>query len=364
MEEEDDDFYGGAGANAQEYETLPDHGNIEEEQKMDVSAEQDDDEEDSDDDVQFTLEKPKGDKTESRSAPAKKQKVDSSDHAASTDIKAARSGTPIKQEQPQSGSAQPTAIKSTLTHDGKEGKDFPEVRSSKVEVDSIPTWPANGKPITEVDIDADLAEHSKPWRLPGTDQTDFFNYGFDEYTWAQYCIRQQTMAGNISDMKQQDAQMKAMFGGGPGGGQGGGPPGMPQMPGMPGMPSPEEMMQQMMQSGMDPSDPNAFMQMMMGGGMPGGGGGPGQQNQQGGGGFNQQRGPSGGFGGSNPNSVSPHPQGGQGFQPPTGPSAQNQQGDQGGFGGGMDGYSPQQLAIMQQGQGGGRGRGRGRGRYY
>ncbi len=48
------------------------------------------------------------------------------------------------------------------------------------------------------------------------------------------------MAGNISDMKQQDAQMKAMFGGGPGGGQGGGPPGMPQMPGMPGMPSPEE----------------------------------------------------------------------------------------------------------------------------
>lgn len=49
MEEEDDDFYGGAGANAQEYETLPDHGNIEEEQKMDVSAEQDDDEEDSDD---------------------------------------------------------------------------------------------------------------------------------------------------------------------------------------------------------------------------------------------------------------------------------------------------------------------------
>lgn len=48
MEEEDDDFYGGAGANAQEDEILPDHGDVEE-QKMDVSVEQDDDEDDSDD---------------------------------------------------------------------------------------------------------------------------------------------------------------------------------------------------------------------------------------------------------------------------------------------------------------------------
>ena len=117
-------------------------------------------------------------------------------------------------------------------------------------MNGTPVWPANGKPITDVDIDADLAEHSKPWRLPGTDQTDFFNYGFDEYTWAQYCVRQQNMSNTISEQKQADAQMKAMFGSGggnsaPGGGGGGGggggmPPGMPPMPGMPGMPSPEE----------------------------------------------------------------------------------------------------------------------------
>ncbi|KAK5165476.1 uncharacterized protein LTR77_009005 [Saxophila tyrrhenica] len=362
MEEEDDDFYGGQGGNAQEDAPTFDEANIKDE-KMEVTEEQEDEEVDSDDDIQFTLEKPQGEQTETRSAPPqpKKQRTGSGDRAVSAEIKPGKSSTPVKHEQ-RTASTQPTAVRTTLTHDGKEGKDFPEIRSSKVDVSTTPAWPANNKPITELDIDADLAEHSKPWRLPGTDQTDFFNYGFDEYTWAQYCIRQQTMAGNISDMKQQDAQMKAMFGGGPGGPGGGGMPGgMPGMPGMGGMPSPEEMMQQMMSQGIDPSDPNAFMQMMMGGG---GGGGPGQPNQHqggGGGGFGPQR---GGFGGSNPNSVSPRPPGGQqGFQPPTGPSAQNQGGDQGGFGGGMDGYSQQQMAIMQGGMGG-RGRGRGRGRYY
>jgi pre-mRNA 3'-end-processing factor FIP1 len=167
----------------------------------------------------------------------------------------------VKQEQ-RGGSTQPTAVKGTLTHDGKPGSEFPEVRTSRVDINGIPTWPANGKPITEVDIDADLAESSKPWRLPGTDQTDFFNYGFDEYTWAQYCIRQQSMSDGIADQKAKDAELKAMFGGGAGGGGAGMPPGMPAMPGMPGMPSPEEMMQQMMAQGLNPADPNAFMQMM------------------------------------------------------------------------------------------------------
>jgi pre-mRNA 3'-end-processing factor FIP1 len=121
-------------------------------------------------------------------------------------------------------------------------------------------------------------------------------------------------------------------------------------------------MQQMMASGLNPNDPNAFMQMMMSSGMPGGGQGP--TNQQGGGGFGQQ---GGGFG-SGQNSVSPHPQAGQGFQPPSGPAAQIQQSDQSGFPGNMEGYSAQQMAIMQQGgmggQGGGRRGNRGRGRYY
>lgn len=154
-------------------------------------------------------------------------------------IKAPRSTTPsIKPERTES--AQPTTVKTTLTHNGKDGSSFPAIQRSTLDVNATPTW-INGKSITAVDIDADLAEHSKPWRLPGTDQTDFFNYGFDEYTWAQYCLKQQTMVEGIKEQKAADAQMKAMFGGGnPNGGGQGMPGGMPPMPGMPGMPSPEE----------------------------------------------------------------------------------------------------------------------------
>ena len=38
---------------------------------------------------------------------------------------------------------------------------------------------------TAFDIDID-EEESRPWRLPYTDLTDFFNYGFDEVTWKVY----------------------------------------------------------------------------------------------------------------------------------------------------------------------------------
>jgi len=243
-------------------------------------------------------------------------------------------------------------VRGAPTHHGKEGKDFPQVRTSTVDLNANPNWPGVNKPITLLDIDADLAENSKLWRLPGTDQTDFFNYGFDEYTWTQYCVRQQSMAGTIAQQKDEDMQMKAMLGMG-GGDAGGGMPGMPG-PAPPGMPGMHEMMQ-LMNQGMDPSkmDMNQFMAAI--GGMPGGGHTP---QPPGGPGFGGQ----GGFGGQ-----SPHPQGQ--FQPPSGPSGGQ------GFGQNMsmDGMSQQQIAIMQQEQGGmggqgggGRGRGgrRGRGGYY
>lgn len=38
-----------------------------------------------------------------------------------------------------------------------------------------------------IDLD-DLTEF--PWRKPGADITDYFNYGFDENSWKIYCKRQ------------------------------------------------------------------------------------------------------------------------------------------------------------------------------
>lgn len=139
----------------------------------------------------------------------------------------------------------------------------------------------------DLDFDADLAENTKPWRLPGTDQSDYFNYGFDEFSWATYCFKQKEMRDGIAQEANQKKMIEAMLGGPtamPMGPQGGMPPIPPQGPaamtGMPGMPpemSPDmmnAMMQQMMASGMDPTqmDFNSFMQQMQGmqagGGMP------------------------------------------------------------------------------------------------
>lgn len=132
--------------------------------------------------------------------------------------------------------------------------------------------------------------------------TDYFNYGFDEFTWANYCLKQQSLRKEVADSKKQLDEMQSfMTSGMPGmpglsGSSGGG---MAQMPGIGDVPPEmQQMFGQMMAQGMDPSsmDPNAFMQMMQGG--QGGQGGfqnfGQQQNQQqmgygygGGGGGNQ-----------------------------------------------------------------------------
>jgi pre-mRNA 3'-end-processing factor FIP1 len=186
-------------------------------------------------------------------------------------------------------------------------------------------------------LDADFpGEDDKPWRRPGSDVNDYFNYGFDEFTWASYCLKQQELRKEVTDQKKQLEEMQAFLGMaagalpglpnaptppvpgtgtpvtgvGPGGStpgpqQGGG--GQPSMPGMQGgVPEmSQEMMQgmlaSMMAQGLDPAsmDPMAFMQhaqAMMGGAQPGPGGAPGGQpgfggqQQMGYGGYDQRGG--------------------------------------------------------------------------
>ncbi|KAI8368262.1 uncharacterized protein BYT42DRAFT_124492 [Radiomyces spectabilis] len=59
----------------------------------------------------------------------------------------------------------------------------------------------NGQPITEVDLD--MVE-DKPWRKPGADITDFFNYGFNEITWRAYCAKQKMLRENKKMMGDMD----------------------------------------------------------------------------------------------------------------------------------------------------------------
>lgn len=51
----------------------------------------------------------------------------------------------------------------------------------------------NGQPITDVDLDN---VEDKPWRKPGADITDYFNYGFNEVSWRSYCAKQKMLREN------------------------------------------------------------------------------------------------------------------------------------------------------------------------
>lgn len=71
---------------------------------------------------------------------------------------------------------------------GQDKQKQPAGKFSIEEFESVGT--INGVPAHEFSIDS-LEE--KPWRKPGADITDYFNYGFNEETWRAYCERQKRM---------------------------------------------------------------------------------------------------------------------------------------------------------------------------
>lgn len=261
------------------------------------------------------------------------------------DTRKVSNSTPVpnykSESTPQPTSQQDLKVEPT---DSRPGSSYPARHTSTLDpLNGNPVFPVTGKPLLSTDLDTDFGEDDKPWRKPGADITDFFNYGFDEFTWASYCLKKSEMPKEIKEIKDNAEQMKNFLEG-MGGFPGGGMPGIPGMPvaagqppagpvaqggvntpsgagaqngqqnamaGMPGMPSEAEMQQMfqaMMAQGVDPGqmDPNQFMQMMMGGGQPGGAGGFGGQQQPpagpamggfGGNGFDQGGGGFGGGGG-------------------------------------------------------------------
>ncbi|KAJ1932705.1 cleavage polyadenylation factor subunit fip1, partial [Linderina macrospora] len=104
-------------------------------------------------------------------------------------------------------------------------------------------------------IDLDLLEE-KPWRNPGADITDYFNFGFNEQTWRLYCLKQKQLRADFSVRKIMPTGMMmpmgnpAMY---PGFRPEMGVPGNPMMP--PGM-VPPFMRQQMPPAAQKPRDGN------------------------------------------------------------------------------------------------------------
>jgi len=66
---------------------------------------------------------------------------------------------------------------------------LPTQGQKKIDVNAVGL--INGQPIYEYDLDTEQDE--KPWRKPGADISDYFNYSFNEETWKQYCDKQRRM---------------------------------------------------------------------------------------------------------------------------------------------------------------------------
>ncbi|KIW34154.1 uncharacterized protein PV07_00950 [Cladophialophora immunda] len=228
-------------------------------------------EEDDDDDVDFIIDVKDEPKPEPGSGPGSQTKRLPGLGPAGADVRkssstptpAMKAGTPADVR----GGSQPP--------NDRPGTDYPARHTSKIDPNGNPVHPATGKPIMSTDFDVDFpSESSKPWRKPGADITDYFNYGFDEFTWASYCLKQEQMPKEVKEITQQAEQMKAFVEGIPGGGM----PGVPAMPGAPAadmsqmaMPNDAQMQQMfaaMTSQGLDPTtmDPAQFMQFMAGGG--------------------------------------------------------------------------------------------------
>ncbi|ESZ92609.1 putative Pre-mRNA polyadenylation factor FIP1 [Sclerotinia borealis F-4128] len=166
--------------------------------------------------------------------------------------------------------------------------ELPGLAISKIDVNAKPMYEPAGKPITQINIDEDLNENDKPWRRPGTDISDYFNYGFDEFTWALYASKQESLRSEFDPNKIaqnqkkmfEDMNMMMAMGGGP-------MSGMQAAPAMEGMtPEMVQQMQQMIANGIDPSQMDTSM--FGGSGSAGGGaGGYGGGGQFGGGGYDQ-----------------------------------------------------------------------------
>jgi len=305
--EDEDDFYAPEEPKVQATEDKKDQpqqqpsksDDLEEGEEEDEGAAMDEDDDDSDIDIiterkdGTTAAPPSQSKySDIRNIPQRSTARDSADPPSKKEASKARSASNV---------AAPSADKTSAA-----------ASKSTIDIDANPIYPAAGKPITQVNIDEDLPDNEKPWRKPGTDISDYFNYGFDEFTWALYAAKQESVRGEFSadafaaNNKKMMEEFNNMMMGGMSGMGGAGAGGMPGMDGMP--PEMQQMMQQMMASGMDPSQMDPSQMNAMFAGMQGGAGAGAQGNQgqnfgggyggnQGGYGYDQNMGGGGGRGG-------------------------------------------------------------------
>ncbi|KAJ7594303.1 hypothetical protein C8J56DRAFT_926421 [Mycena floridula] len=101
---------------------------------------------------------------------------------------------PVASHQP------PQNAENTSIHDGIDLSALPVATAppSHPVIDPTAVGTVDGRPILEVDLSA-MTE--KNWRRPGSDISDWFNYGFDEISWEAYCYRRRDLGEMANVLK-------------------------------------------------------------------------------------------------------------------------------------------------------------------
>ncbi|ORZ26060.1 Fip1 motif-domain-containing protein [Absidia repens] len=182
-----------------------------------MDEDQDEDDEENDDDVDIILEPEDDEHTMDSQQPSsqKPQEISNESTQSTNPLVTIKPGQQIK-EASQSSNTTTKASASSASLDAAKNS------SGGIDLDADDEY--NGQPITEVAVDT---FEDKPWRKPGADITDYFNFGFNEMSWRAYCAKQKMMrdkkvAGkadiNIPDFMKMGMMMPLMDGGGGGGG--------------------------------------------------------------------------------------------------------------------------------------------------
>lgn len=74
-----------------------------------------------------------------------------------------------------------------------EGQSTTGPSSSTIDIGAIAML--DGESLLDIDIEG---FDEKPWRKPGADITDYFNFGFNEVSWKQYCYKQKQLREEFS----------------------------------------------------------------------------------------------------------------------------------------------------------------------
>jgi pre-mRNA 3'-end-processing factor FIP1 len=92
--------------------------------------------------------------------------------------------------------------------DGVDTSSLPPVQAppSHPDIDPSATGVFDGRSILELDLNA-MAD--KPWRRPGSDISDWFNYGFDELSWEAYCYRRRDL-GEMANVLKTNVIVRAL----------------------------------------------------------------------------------------------------------------------------------------------------------